>query len=148
MLTIGPAADFAEARAIIGEYAESTGVDLEFQGFSDEMAHLESHYLLILVARWNGELAGCVALRDCGDGISEMKRLYVRPAYRAHRIGRALAEAIVEEARARGFDAMRLDTLPTMTGAMRLYESLGFVDIAPYRFNPVEGTRFLERKLR
>ena len=148
MLVIEPATDFAEVREIILEYARSTGVDLEFQGFSDEMAHLETHYVTIVVARWSGELAGCVALRDCGEGISEMKRLYVRPAFRAHRIGRALAEAIVEEARVRGYDAMRLDTLPTMGSAMKLSESLGFVDIEPYRFNPVPGTRFLEKKLR
>ncbi len=147
MLAIEPATDFTAVREIIGEYAQSTGVDLEFQGFSKEMSSLETHYVTILVARWNGELAGCVALRDCGDGICEMKRLYVRPAFRAHRIGRALAEAIVDDARDRGFAAMRLDTLPAMMSAKALYESLGFVDIEPYRFNPVEGTRFMEKKL-
>lgn len=148
MLVIEPATDYAEVREIIGEYARSTGVDLEFQGFSAEMASLETYYATILVARWSGELAGCVALRDCGDGLCEMKRLYVRPAFRAHRIGRALAEAILEEARARGFAAMRLDTLPMMTSAKALYESLGFADIEPYRYNPVAGTRFMEKKLR
>ena len=148
MLTIEPATDFTAVREIIGEYARSTGVDLEFQGFSKELASLETYYVTILVARWNGELAGCVALRDDGNGACEMKRLYVRPAFRAHRIGRELAEAIVEEGRARGFAAMRLDTLPTMSSAMALYESLGFEDIPPYRYNPVAGTRFLEKKLR
>lgn len=147
MLVIERAADIDEVRALIREYARSTGFDLEFQGFSHEMETLEKYYDPLLVARWNGELAGCVALRDLGDGICEMKRLYVRPAFRGHRIGRALAERILDEARARGFRAMRLDTLPTMTDAIRLYEQLGFTDIAPYRFNPVDGARFLELTL-
>lgn len=147
MLVIEPATDYDSAREIIREYARSTGLDLEFQGFSREIENLQSYYLTILLARWDGELAGVVALRDMGGNVCEMKRLYVRPPFRAQRIGRALAERIIEEARRRGFDAMRLDTLPAMTGAIRLYESLGFRDIAPYRFNPVEGTRFLELTL-
>ena len=147
MLTIERATDMEEIRELMREYGVSTGLDLEFQGFSEELATLPGHYDPILAARWNGELAGCVALRDLGDGVSEMKRLYVRPAYRAHRIGRALANAIIDEARARGFRTMRLDTLPAMLDAIRLYESLGFVDIEPYRYNPVAGTRFLELTL-
>jgi len=147
MLVIEPASDLDEVRAIVREYAESLGVDLEFQGFAHEMETLAEYYFVILVARWNGELAGCVALRHLDDGICEMKRLYVRQAYRGHDIGRSLAEKTFAIARERGYRAMRLDTLPSMQSAMRLYEQLGFVDIAPYRFNPIEGTRFLERKL-
>jgi len=148
MLVIERAADLSEAESIIREYARSTGVDLEFQHFSDEIAHLDTYYDTILLARWDGTLAGCGALRDCGDGISEMKRLYVRDRFRGHDIGRALAERLIDLARTRGFRVMRLDTLPTMTDAMRLYESLGFIDIAPYRYNPVAGTRFMELALR
>jgi ribosomal protein S18 acetylase RimI-like enzyme len=147
MLLIAPASDLDEARALVLEYASSLGVDLEFQGFSHEMATLSDYYFIILLARWNGELAGCVALRDLGGGICEMKRLYVRPAYRGHDIGRALVERTIAIARERGFQAMRLDTLPSMQSAMRLYEELGFADIEPYRFNPVPGTRFLERRI-
>ena len=147
MLRIELALDMQEVRTIVREYAESLGVDLEFQGFTHEMATLSDYYFAMFVARWNGELAGCVALRDLGDGICEMKRLYVRPAYRGHDIGRALAEHTFAIARERGYHAMRLDTLPSMKSAMRLYEELGFTDIEPYRFNPVAGTRFLERKL-
>jgi putative acetyltransferase len=144
MLLIEPTSDMHEVLALFREYAASLGVDLSFQNFDEELASLPGDYDPILLARWNGELAGCVALHALGGGICEMKRLYVRPAYRAQRIGRALAVRIMEEARKRGYRAMRLDTLPSMQNAMRLYESLGFTDIQPYRFNPIEGSRFLE----
>jgi len=88
--------------------------------------------------------AGCVALRAIDRSIREMKRLYVRADARGSRLGRHLAERIILEARDRGFARMRLDTLPAMREAMQLYESLGFVDIPAYRFNPVAGSRFME----
>jgi putative acetyltransferase len=141
------ARDFDEVRALVDEYARSTGLDLEFQGFGHEMETLETYYELMLVARENGEAAGCVALRRIDAGICEMKRLYVRPAFQGRRLGRLLAEAVIEEARRRGYTRMRLDTLPSMQTAMTLYESLGFRDIAPYRFNPVAGTRYMELML-
>ncbi len=147
MLTIERASDMRDVETLFREYAASLGVDLSFQNFDEELASLPGDYDPILVARWNDHLAGCVALHALGEGICEMKRLFVRPAYRAHRIGRALAKRIIDEARARGYRAMRLDTLPSMHDAMRLYESLGFVDIEPYRYNPVAGTRFLELTL-
>lgn len=147
MLQIEIASSLDDVRALFLEYASALGVDLSFQHFDDELAQLETFYETILVARWNGELAGCVALRKLEDMICEMKRLYVRAAYRQYGVGRALAERIIDVARRRGYRAMRLDTLPSMGSAMRLYESLGFVDIAPYRFNPIEGTRFLELSL-
>jgi putative acetyltransferase len=143
-LRIAPATDMDAVRAIFREYAQSLGLDLEFQGFSDELATLPGHYDPILFAYWNDDVAGCIALRDLGDGVCEMKRLYVRPQFQLHGIGRALAVAIIDLARSRGFRAMRLDSLPMMTSAIRLYERLGFTDILPYRYNPVAGTRFLE----
>lgn len=147
MITIAPADDLDIVRALITEYANSLGVDLSFQDLDHELATLAAFYEQIFVARDDHDVAGCVALRRIDDTICEMKRLYVRPAFRGHDLGRRLAEHIIEEARQRGYKRMRLDTLPTMTAAIPLYRSLGFVEIEPYRFNPVEGTRFMELAL-
>jgi len=147
VITIEPAEDLSIVRELITEYANSLGVDLSFQDLDHELATLDAFYELILLARDETRAAGCVALRRIDDAICEMKRLYVRPAFRGHDLGRKLAERIIDEARQRGYQRMRLDTLPTMTAAIPLYRSLGFVEIEPYRFNPVEGTRFMELAL-
>jgi ribosomal protein S18 acetylase RimI-like enzyme len=147
MLEIAPYDDIATVRALFLEYAESLGVDLSFQNFEDEVASLPGDYDPILIGRWNGEVAGCVAMHPFEERICEMKRLYVRPSFRAHGIARSLAEALIAIARERGFRAMRLDTLPMMRPAMALYESLGFADIDPYRFNPIAGSRYMELRL-
>ena len=147
MLAIERATDMSEVRALFLEYAEALGVDLSFQNFDEEVAALPGDYDPILVARWNGELAGCVAMHPYGDEICEMKRLFVRSECRKYGIGRALALRIIDEARSRGFRAMRLDTLPSMQNAMKLYESLGFTDIDAYRFNPIHGSRYMELTL-
>jgi ribosomal protein S18 acetylase RimI-like enzyme len=139
--------DLDAVREIMRQYAASTGVDLSFQNFDQELATLLDFYEVILVARLDENVAGCVALRQIDRDTCEMKRLYVRPSARGHGFGRALATRIIEEARARNYKRMRLDTLPSMRQAMALYESLGFRDIEPYRFNPVEGSRFLELAL-
>jgi ribosomal protein S18 acetylase RimI-like enzyme len=144
---IAPADDAAVVRELIEEYAAALGVDLAFQDIAHELETLETYYELMLVARIEGNVAGCVALRRIDDDVCEMKRLYVRPPFRGRDLGRTLANAVIDEARRRGYERMRLDTLPTMRSAMALYESLGFRDIAPYRFNPIEGTRFLELAL-
>ena len=126
---------------------ESLGFDLSFQNFEREIATLPGDYDPILTAHWNSELAGCVALHAVERGVCEMKRLYVRPQFRGHRIGRTLAERIIIEARTRDFQRMRLDTLPTMHEAIPLYQALGFVEIPPYRFNPISGSKFMELAL-
>jgi putative acetyltransferase len=144
VITIAPADAIDIVRELINEYATSLGVDLSFQDLDHELATLDSFYELILLARNDSIPAGCVALRRIDDFICEMKRLYVRPAFRGLNLGRQLAEQIIDAARSRGYKRMRLDTLPTMTAAIPLYQSLGFEEIAPYRFNPVVGTRFME----
>ena len=143
--------DVAAARELILEYQASLGVDLAFQHFADEIASLATTYGppagALLLATVNGVPAGCVGVRPLAPGCCEMKRLYVRPAARGHHLGRHLAERAMASARALGYTHMRLDTLPSMHGAQALYLTLGFYEIAPYRENPVAGTRYLEAAL-
>jgi ribosomal protein S18 acetylase RimI-like enzyme len=132
-----------DARELILEYAASTGVDLSFQDFEREISTLGAFYEQIFVEYVDETAAGCVALRRIDAETCEMKRLYVRPAFRGHDLGRKLAVRVIEAARTRGYKRMLLDTLPTMTAAIALYESLGFREIAAYRFNPIEGSRYM-----
>ncbi len=144
------------ARALFLEYAASLGVDLCFQNFEAELASLPGDYApphgRLLLAYWdkvqnevrNENLAGCVALRQLDDTTCEMKRLYVRPAFRGKKIGHALALAVIAAAREIGYHRIRLDTLPSMAEAQSLYAALGFREISAYRHNPVPGSRFLE----
>ena len=135
-------------RKLFEEYAASLGISLDFQGFDDELARLPGKYAqpegCLLLALWHGQVAGCVALRKLGDGLCEMKRLYVRPPFQGLKIGRTLAETIIQQAREIGYTRMRLDTLPSMAAARTMYTSLGFRYIEPYRYNPVEDAAFME----
>jgi putative acetyltransferase len=147
---IGEALDAAAVgacRELFVEYQQGLGVSLCFQQFDRELAGLPGDYARprgrLILARIAGEPAGCVALRPLEGGAGEMKRLFVRNAYRGMGIGRMLAECIIDEARALGYGALKLDTLPMMGEAQALYRELGFTDTAPYNDNPIEGTRFL-----
>jgi ribosomal protein S18 acetylase RimI-like enzyme len=143
--------DVEAVRRLFVEYQESLGVDLCFQGFDRELAELPGDYAppegSLLVARAEDCVVACVALRRLDPQTCEMKRLYVRPTQRGLGLGRALAEAVIAEARRIGYVRMRLDTLPSMTEAAALYERLGFRDIEPYTENPVPGARFLQLEL-
>ena len=129
-------------RGFLREYAESLELDLSFQDFEAELADPLGFYELVLLAE-----DGCVALRRIDELSCEMKRLYVRPIGRGRGLGRRLAEAVISEARQRGYSRMLLDTLPQMAAAQALYGSLGFRDTEPYRHNPVPGAVFLELRL-
>ncbi len=140
------------AKELLIEYEEAVGVDLSFQNFREEVSGLPGKYGpsegAFLLAFIGGQLAGCVALRKNMDKICEMKRLYVRKEYRQHKIGGLLVKEIIEEAKKLGYDKLRLDTLPTMKAAQRLYEKFGFKDIEPYIYHPMEGTRYMELELK
>jgi len=138
-----------QARDLFKEYEAWIEVDLCFQNFEKELAGLPGNYAppdgRLLLAFDNGRLAGCVALRKIGDGICEMKRLFVRPEFHRRGLGRELIETILEEAREIGYERMRLDTLPDqMSKAIALYRRIGFKEIEPYYANPVKGALFME----
>ena len=148
-----PVRDLATIRLLFREYAQSLGFALDFQGFEDELRTLPGEYaeprgVILLADSPKGEPWGIVALRPLGDdGVCEMKRMYVRPEARGHGLGRILGEAIVSEARERGYRAMRLDTIDTMGPAIALYRSLGFREIPAYRYNPMPGALYFEAAL-
>lgn len=139
-------------RTLFREYADGIAVDLCFQDFDRELAELPGKYApptgRLIIAFEGTEPAGCIALRAIGDGICEMKRLYVRPQFRRQRTGRQLAEAILAAAREENYELMRLDTLQSMHDAIALYESLGFQRIPAYYDNPIPDVVFLELALR
>lgn len=137
-------------RQLFEEYAASLSFDLCFQNFQQELDGLPGDYAppdgrLWLAISDRGEAAGCVALRRLEQNIGEMKRLYVRPEHRGMGLGKRLAQKLLEEAGLIGYQRIRLDTTPEMAGAIRLYESLGFKRIAPYRPNPIEGAIYMEQ---
>lgn len=146
------ALDLEQTRLIFLEYAEALGIDLCFQNFEEELSNLPGDYApprgALLLVRVDGKVAGCCALRPI-DGVdyanaAEMKRLYVRPAFRRFGLGRQLAELILDVARTKGYSAVLLDTLDDMEAARALYEDLGFEEVPPYYHNPIAGAHYLK----
>lgn len=141
-----------DARELLIEYVRSLDVDLSFQNFDRELAEFPSGYLppdgALILAFHDARLAGSVAMRRLDSRICEMKRLYLRPGFRGLGVGRELAAAVIDTARSAGYLSMRLDTLPGMHDAQRLYRALGFREIDAYYESPVVGTRYMELDLR
>jgi putative acetyltransferase len=144
-------ADIVEVRRLFAEYSSWVGVDLSFQDFDRELLQLPGDYVppggILLVARVQGEIAGCVAAHRWQADVCEMKRLFVRDSFRGAGCGRALVDAIIVWARKANYQSVLLDTLPVMDQAQHLYSRLGFREVPPYRPNPVPGARFLQLNL-
>lgn len=145
-------ADISQARELFLEYAQSLGFSLCFQNFDKQLAMLPGDYAppegRLLLAEYEGQLAGCVALHKLEPAICEMKRLYLRPQFRGKGLGRIVADRIISEARQIGYERMRLDTVePVMKDAVGMYRRLGFRDIAPYCANPIAGALYMELQL-
>ncbi|RZJ45246.1 MAG: GNAT family N-acetyltransferase [Brevundimonas sp.] len=147
--------DWQDTRLILRDYAASLDVDLGFQGFEEELAGLPGAYGqpggLMLLALVDGAVAGCGAFRPLPDAdypnACEMKRLFVRPAFRRFGLGRMLAQQLMDRATEAGYSSMLLDTLDDMEAARGLYESLGFVNVPPFYFNPIPGAHYLKAEL-
>ena len=145
--------DIQRARGLFEEYATGIGISLCFQNFDQELKNLPGDYAppdgrLLLATDDDQQLAGCIAMRKLEPGVCEMKRLFLRPAYRGQGLGKLLVESVIDEARKLSYTRMRLDTLPgRMDKAIALYQSIGFVEIGPYCENPVEGAKFMELNL-
>ena len=145
-------AEIATVRELFLEYAQSLGFSLCFQSFDQELARLPGDYSppsgCLILANLRGKAAGCVALHAIDGESCEMKRLYVRPQFRGHGLGKALAARIIAEARGIGYHRLRLDTVePKMKAAVAMYRQMDFREIAPYRPNPIEGALYMELEL-
>jgi ribosomal protein S18 acetylase RimI-like enzyme len=150
-IALDHAPSLEEIALLFQEYAASLGFPLDFQDFDRELDSLPGAYApprgLLLLARCDGEPAGCVALRPLETGAAEVKRLYVRDRCRGRGIGRLLATELIAAARRLGYSKLRLDTVPSMATAQALYRSLGFREIDAYTVNPIPGARFFELEL-
>jgi putative acetyltransferase len=144
------AEDLDQIRNLFREYSKLVTEGICFQSFEEELAHLPGQYAppkgRILVVD-QGELCGCVAMRPLSDKIAEVKRMYLRDSQRGQGLSRRLMRALIDAARSEGYERLRLDTLPKLTVAQRLYESLGFYDIPPYNDNPATLVRHMELSL-
>lgn len=151
VVTATNAEQFEQGRRLFREYAEWLDVDLCFQSFDEELANVETIYSqpdgALLLAYYDKQIAGCVGVRKLETDVCEMKRLYVKPEFQGFGIGKNLIVAITERARKLEYERMRLDTLPMMERAQKLYAAFGFKKIPAYRYNPDPNTVFMELDL-
>ena len=142
--------DFEITKQLFVEYVDGLGFDLDFQGFREELENLPGKYVLpescVLLAKYQENIAGCVAIEKLSDDTCEMKRLYIKPSFRGLKIGKALAEEVIEQARKTGYTHMRLHFIAPRI-AETLYRSLGFAEIDPYEDVPIPNAVFMELKL-
>jgi len=143
--------DFDLGKTLFKEYAQSLGVDLSFQDFESELQTIAQQYnkpdgALLLIFKGQ-EAIGCAGIRKLENHTAELKRMYLQDAYRGQGIGLTLLTRSIETAKTLGYHTIRLDTLRNMTAAQQLYKSFGFYEIPAYRFNPLEGTIYMEKEL-
>jgi ribosomal protein S18 acetylase RimI-like enzyme len=143
--------EFEEGKKLILMYAESLAIDLAFQDLKTELQNINKQYHkpegALILAYHAKQIAGCAGIRKLEAGIAELKRMYVLPDFRGHNVGQQLLQFSTETARDLQYKIIRLDTLPEMKKAQALYRAAGFCEIAPYRYNPVEGTVYMEKIL-
>ena len=145
------AADFEQGKKLFEEYVQSLGIDLSFQDFAKELFTIEEQYNhpsgALLLAYVDTKSIGCAGIRKLDDEVAELKRMYIRGEYRGYGIGVQMLEQSLQKAKELGYKKIRLDTLKTMEKAQALYRSFGFYEIPSYRFNPLEGTVYMEKAL-
>ena len=143
--------DFELGKDLIRQYADSLHIDLSFQDFATELITLHKQYNkprgALLLAYYNKLTIGCAAMRELNTETAELKRMFVQPEFRKHKIGQRLLELIIGIAKEFNYHTIRLDTLPGMTQAQTLYRAFGFYEIPAYRYNPDKGTVYMEKKL-
>ncbi|MFC0181570.1 Acetyltransferase (GNAT) family protein [Pseudarcicella hirudinis] len=143
--------ELEEVKAIFTAYSDFLGIDLRFQHFDTELETLHQVYGppkgCIILAKTETQTAACIALKPIGEGICEMKRLFVKPEFRGRKLGKILVEELIDFARKAGYHSMKLDTLRSLGEAIKLYRSFGFTETEPYVFNPLEDVLFFELKL-
>ena len=152
LIEVKTAKDYSKAIQLFKEYAASINVDLSFQNFEKELSEVDKQYarplgVLFLLVDSNEEAVGCFGIRKLSAGICELKRMYLKKEVRGKGLGSFLLKEAIKSGEDLNYSKMRLDTLPTMKSAISLYENMGFYEIEPYRFNPIEGTKYFEISL-
>ncbi len=143
--------EFEFAKDLFQQYESSLNIDLSFQNFATELATMDIQYNQprgALLLAYNNKLAiGCVAIRELDIETAELKRMFVQPEYRNHKVGKRLLELIIDIAKEFNYNKIRLDTLPGMIQAQSMYRAFGFYEIPSYRFNPFKGTVYMEKRI-